>query len=217
MEINKIINTRYATKIYDPKRKLLKEDMEKIESLLQMSPSSVNSQPWHFIIADTPEGKKRISKATQGRYVFNEEKVLNCAAIVVFAGKTEINEDYFEKLLNKEDQDGRFLSADFKADQYRGRKFFVNKRFYEYKDLAHWIEKQVYLNLGFFLMGVGSLGIDATPMEGFDKVALDKELNLHEAGYTSVVMVALGYHADDDFNAKLPKSRFDKKDIIDKI
>jgi nitroreductase/dihydropteridine reductase len=217
METNQIINSRYATKIYDPKRRISKEDMSKIEALLQMSPSSVNSQPWHFIIADTDEAKKRLSKATQGGFGFNEDKILNSAAVVVFAGKNEISDEYLLTLLNKEEKDGRFLSEDFKADQDKARKFYVNKRFYEFKDLRHWIEKQVYLNLGFFLMGVANLGLDATPMEGFNKTILDKELYLHQQGYSSVVMVALGYHAENDFNAKLPKSRFDKKDIITKI
>ena len=55
------------------------------------------------------------------------------------------------------------------------------------------------------------------PSASSNKTILDKELNLHQQGYSSVVMVALGYHADDDFNAKLPKSRFNKKDIITMI
>lgn len=33
-----------------------------------MSASSVNSQPWHFILAGSDEGKTRIAKATQGGF-----------------------------------------------------------------------------------------------------------------------------------------------------
>jgi nitroreductase/dihydropteridine reductase len=37
--------------------------------------------------------------------------------------------------------------------------------------------------------------------------ALDAALGLRDKGLRSVVMVALGYSGEDDFNAKLPKSR----------
>ncbi|MCH4094036.1 MAG: hypothetical protein LKE96_06965 [Acetobacter peroxydans] len=53
----------------------------------------------------------------------------------------------------------------------------------------------------------GLLGVDATPMEGFDAAALSEEFDLKRQGLTPVVLVSLGYHADGDFNAKLPKSR----------
>ncbi len=69
------------------------------------------------------------------------------------------------------------------------------------------MEKQTYLALGTLLLGAVSLGVDATPMEGFDSRRLDEELGLREQGFTSLVLVSLGYRADSDFNASLPKSR----------
>jgi nitroreductase/dihydropteridine reductase len=44
-------------------------------------------------------------------------------------------------------------------------------------------------------------------MEGFDVAAVDAALGLREKGLRAVVMVALGYRGEGDFNAKLPKSR----------
>ncbi len=51
------------------------------------------------------------------------------------------------------------------------------------------------------------LGIDALPIEGFDSKIIDKEFDLKKQGYKSLVMVAIGYHLDNDFNLALPKSR----------
>ena len=78
------------------------------------------------------------------------------------------------------------------------------------------MEKQVYLNIGNFLLGVASLGIDATPMEGIDVKALDEEFGLREKGYTSLVAVSLGYRAESDFNSteKTPKSRLPESEIF---
>ena len=79
------------------------------------------------------------------------------------------------------------------------------------------MEKQVYLAVGTLLLGAGALGIDACPMEGFDMRALDEELGLREKGLTSSVIVALGYRAADDFNARLPKSRMPLERIMTRI
>ena len=67
--------------------------------------------------------------------------------------------------------------------------------------------KQVYLNVGNFLLGVAALGLDAVPIEGFDAAIFDEEFGLKEKGYTSLVVVPVGHHSVEDFNATLPKSR----------
>ncbi len=72
---------------------------------------------------------------------------------------------------------------------------------------AEWMAKQVYLNVGNFLLGVAALGLDAVPIEGFDAAILDAEFGLKEKGYTSLVVVPVGHHSVEDFNATLPKSR----------
>ncbi len=58
------------------------------------------------------------------------------------------------------------------------------------------------------------MGIDTLTMEGYDPDILSKVLHLKDKGLTPVVLVALGYHTDDDFNAKLPKSRFELDEIF---
>lgn len=46
------------------------------------------------------------------------------------------------------------------------------------KDDDQWMAKQVYLNVGNFLLGVAALGLDAVPIEGFDAAILDEEFGL---------------------------------------
>ena len=59
--------------------------------------------------------------------------------------------------------------------------------------------------------------IDATPIEGFDPKILNEELGLRENGLTSVVLVALGYRSEEDFNAKLAKSRLPAEEIFSEL
>lgn len=217
MDLLTTLQNRYSTKEFDPNKKISTDDMEMIENLLQLSPSSTNVQPWRFVIASTEEGKQRIAKASQGFFSFNEPKVLEASAVVVFAAKHQIDEEFLLKVLDKEDSDGRFAEEQWKNDTHGGRSIFVNFHKYDYKDVQHWAEKQLYLNLGNFLLGVAHMGIDALPMEGLDMKVLDEEFSLREKGYTSAIVVALGYRKENDFNAALPKSRLDKEDIIERI
>ena len=62
MNVIKALNWRYSTKDFDPNKKISEEDFAKVKEILRMSPSSTNLQPWHFVIANTDEGKKRMAK-----------------------------------------------------------------------------------------------------------------------------------------------------------
>ncbi|KMM37990.1 oxygen-insensitive NAD(P)H-dependent nitroreductase NfsB [Guptibacillus hwajinpoensis] len=217
MELMQALTNRYSTKEFDQIKKISDEDIETIKNLLQLAPSSTNVQPWHFIVASTEEGKKRVATAAQGDFSFNEPKLLNASAVVVFSTKSEISEDYLHHVTEKEDQDGRFAEEKHKQGTHAVRKMFVDLHKYDLKDLQQWSEKQVYLNVGSFLLGVAELGIDAVPMEGLDLKALDNEFDLREKGFTSCVVVALGYRSSTDFNATLPKSRLNQSEIIEEV
>ncbi|WP_346920244.1 oxygen-insensitive NAD(P)H nitroreductase [Clostridium sp. UBA7339] len=217
MNLIEIMERRYSTKKFDNTRKISAEDMKQIKELLRLSASSVNTQPWHFIIASSEEGKKQISKSTQGFYAFNDEKVLTASDIVVLCARTSMDEDYLQHILEKEDQDGRFANEEIKNGMHGGRSTFVNFHKNDYNDLQYWMDKQVYLNMGSLLLGSAALGIDAVPMEGFDIKVLNEELGLTEKGFTAVALVPLGYKANDDFNAQLPKSRLSEEEVFTTI
>ena len=53
MDIISVALKRYSTKAFDPAKKLTAEQAENLKTLLQYSPSSTNSQPWHFIVASS--------------------------------------------------------------------------------------------------------------------------------------------------------------------
>ena len=87
------------------------------------------------------------------------------------------------------------------------RAFYADIHRKDLLDTQCWMEKQVYLNIGTILLGAGVLGVDAVPIEGVDLDVLNQTFNLLEKGFIAVAIVALGYRADEDFNADLPKSR----------
>ena len=127
MDIARIALSRHTCKAYDPARKIPAEQIEQLKTLLRYAPSSVNSQPWHFIIASTEAGKARIAKsAQQGVYASNGPKILNASHVVVLCARTTIGHNHLADLLEQEETDGRLTSPEAKATQKRGRNYYVD-------------------------------------------------------------------------------------------
>ncbi len=217
MNIAEIAAYRYTTKVYDPERKLDPALMEQLKALLHLAPSSVNSQPWHFIFAESDEARARIAESTSGPYGGNEAKVRDASHVVVLCARSELSDEHLAQVLAQEERDGRFPTPEARSAQQKGRGFYVNLHRQMLGDTGQWMEKQVYLALGSLLFAAAALSIDSTPIEGFDREVLDEVLGLREKGLRSVVLVALGYRSDDDPNAVTPKSRLPLEQVVSQI
>ena len=177
MDIISVALKRHSTKAFDASKKLTAEEAEKIKTLLQYSPSSTNSQPWHFIVASTEEGKARVAKSAAGTYVFNERKMLDASHVVVFCAKTAMDDAWLERVVDQEEADGRFNTPEAKAANHKGRTYFADMHRVDLKDDDQWMAKK-------------------------------------EKGFTSLVVVPVGHHSVEDFNATLPKSRLPLSTIV---
>jgi len=217
VDIAQIAATRYTTKAFDPAKTIPAPLIAQLRTALRLSPSSVNSQPWHFFLAASTGAKARIAKAMQGGFAYNEPKVLNASHVVVLCARKMLDDGHLEAIIEQEQRDGRFPTPEARANQNKSRRFYVNLHREEWKDEPAWIERQVYLALGTLLFAAGALNIDACTMEGFDAAVLDRELELADKGLRSLVVVALGYRGEGDFNAKLPKSRLPAEQLFTEL
>ncbi len=204
------------TKAFTPGRKLPAEKIDAVkrvdssESFQYECPAMACSSR----MSCSEEGKTRVAKATREIYAFNERKILDASHVLIFCAKTTIDDRYLHALLENEDKEGRFPNEEAKQGQHRGSSYFVDIHRFDLKDVNHWMEKQVYLNVGTLLLGASALGIDAVPIEGFDPKILDEAFALREKGFTSLVIVPLGCHSEEDFNAKLPKFRWSAETVF---
>ena len=64
-------------------------------------------------------------------------------------------------------------------------------------------------------MAVAGLGIHATPIGGFRHGAVDQAFDLKVKGVHSVLLAALGFSGEGDYNCDLPKSRLAVDEIIE--
>ncbi|MDI6660029.1 nitroreductase family protein, partial [Bacillus subtilis] len=73
--------------------KISKEEMTEILEEATTAPTSVNAQPWRFIVIDSPEGKEKLAPLAR----FNQTHVTTSSAVLaVFADM--YNADYLEEI-----------------------------------------------------------------------------------------------------------------------
>lgn len=217
MDILKILQQRYTTKAYDPDQKIPQAQFEQLLELLRLTPSSINIQAWHFMLAEDSHAKQRVAQALVGKYAYNAPKVLHASHSIVFCTKTDIDHTHLNAILNQESQDGRFKDQQSQLNQQASREGYVEYYRHEQGDISRWTENQTFIALGQLLTAAALLKIDATPIGGFDAQILSDELNLAAQGLKPSVIVALGYRAESDFNAQLPKSRLPAEQIFTQI
>ena len=217
MHIVDLTQQRKTTKAFDPTHQLSKDEVAAVRSLLRMSPSSTNAQPWHFFLASSDAGKAQVAAGASGAFAYNEPKIMNASLVVVLCARTRMDDAYLRQVLDQETRDGRLPTEEARTNQHHVRSSYVHKHEQSAVGLLQWSARQVYIALGFLLLGAAELGIDACPIEGFDATALDQSLNLEAQGLSSQVLVALGRKSDKDFNAGLPKSRLDESVVITEL
>ena len=209
-----ISKERYTTKHYDATKKISDKDFETLLEFLRLAPSAVNVQPWVFYVGNSQEAKDKLLPAIPD---FNIPRVQESSAYVLICTKTDITDTEFKAITAKEDADGRYgTRTDIRDTVDEHRKAFAHMHM-DMGDFVQWGAKQCYLAMASILYGAQSLGIDSTPIEGMDFAKADEIFNLKAQNLTSVAIVTLGKRAVDDSNAKRPKSRLDKKDIIREV
>ena len=215
MNIAELVRSRHTCKAYDAQRPLTEEQLQQLQEILRLSPSSVNSQPWHFFLVTSEAGKETLIPTLTEH---NREKVRQAALTVVIATQTELDEAHLQALLAQEEQDGRFGGNDeAKKGADGARRYYVGLNSSSPQQQQAWMARQAYLSLGFLLMGAATLGLDATPIEGFFPEQLDAAFGLTELGLKSVVVASIGYRSEQDFNASLTKSRLPAEQLFTRL
>lgn len=198
MKLIEDLKWRYATKKFS-NRKVAAEDLEKIIEAINLSASSVGIQPYRLIVIDNPNLKKELGEGS-----FNSQ-ITEASHLLVFAAFASIRKEHIDayiELISKERDTPIEDLAEFKNS--------ISSYLLSQSDNDNfiWAAKQAYIALGTGLIAAATLKIDATPMEGFDANKFDKLLDLKEKNLKSVVILAIGYHDEEnDYLANLKKVR----------
>ncbi|MFO0014257.1 MAG: NAD(P)H-dependent oxidoreductase [Planctomycetota bacterium] len=199
---------RYATKRFDPDRRIDDPTWQAIEQSMILTPSSFGLQPWKFVVIESREVKEQLPAISWG-----QSQPMDCSHMVVFASLRELTPEYVGHFL---EEIARIRSTPLESlDGYRK----VILGFIEATRGTHsvWSAHQAYIALGQLMATAAALGIDACPMEGIAPDKYDALLGLNGSPYATRVACALGYRHPDDGYARNAKVRFHPDEVIVRI
>ncbi len=206
---------RHTTKKYDPSRRVSQEDLNVLFEAMRLSASSINSQPWKFIVIESDAARQRMHDTFTETNIYNQQHAFDSSQIILLAYNPRYTREDYARVVDQQIADGRVKpeNRDAAFNAYR----FADSNTDESGYNGCWTKAQLYLALGNTLHTLARLRIDATPLEGIDIDRVNAEFKTELDGYQCDVALAIGYSHEDDYNAKLPKSRLNMNDILIKI
>lgn len=201
---------RYATKKFDPTKKIPESAWKALEQSLVLAPSSFGLQPWKFFVVRNPEVRQQLVEHSWG-----QQQVVDASHLVVLAIKQDVDEADVNLYIQRMSEVRQIPIENLQqfGDMVKG---FLKEPPYPL-DKNKWAARQVYIALGFYMTCAAMLEIDTCPMEGFVPAEYDRVLGLTEQGYSTVVVCPAGYRAEDDKYATLAKVRYPTEEVIQYI
>lgn len=96
------LNSRYTTKQYDKTKKISAENIDVIKEAIRLSASSINSQPWKFIVLESDEAKQRFHQTFENKFQFNQHHAIEASHIVLFAYNPSYTKDDYRHVVDVE-------------------------------------------------------------------------------------------------------------------
>ncbi|UXR71520.1 NAD(P)H-dependent oxidoreductase [Staphylococcus sp. IVB6240] len=203
---------RFASKRFDPNKKIDDKDFETILETGRLSPSSLGLEPWKFLVVQDPELRQALKPISWGA----QGQLDTASHFVILLARKNVRPEspYFQYHV----REIRHMSEEMVSAMVEKTANFQrdNLRVYENdRALWDWASKQTYIPLGNMMTAAAYLGIDSCPIEGFQyenvaKVLADKGY-LDTDEFWPSVMVAFGYR---DAEPKREKTRRPAEEVI---
>ncbi len=204
--LNQALAWRYATKKFDPTKKISQADLDSILAAGNLAPTAYGLQPFRIIIIESQELRTRLREAA-----FDQPQVTDAGTLLVIARRADLDEAFVTEYVGR-------VAAE-RAMEVAGLDGFkvtmigdITTRTKE--DKGAWAGRQAYIALGTMIAEASMLEVDTGPMEGFSNAKVDEILGLSELHLESQAFLAPGYRDDSDAFASLKKVRLAQSDLV---
>ncbi|SCM59456.1 NAD(P)H-dependent oxidoreductase [Petrimonas mucosa] len=198
MDLIEALNWRYATKRMTGE-KIAGSDLDTILEVIRLTPTAYGLQPFKVVVVTNEDLIDKIYRNSCPQVVIKQ-----CSHLLLFKARKRLDPEYLEGFLN-EMRRVRNASDEY-IDGYRSKieRVIENPEINKFS----WMIRQTYIALGYATVAAAMLGIDATPIEGFDARSLNEMLGIDTEKEEVVVLLTLGYRDEqEDKLATLPKIR----------
>ncbi len=199
MDIIERLNWRYATKKFDTERTLPKEKIEVLKQAFNLTATSYGLQTLKLIVIEDKDRREGLVA-----HAFGQRQVVDASHLLALCVQDDIS---------AKDVDAHFDNvADIRATPESILEPFRDQltetiNSMDIPSKQSWATNQAYIALGNLMTVCAVEGIDSCPMEGFNKSAFDAYLDLKALRLKSVLLLPVGYRADDDMFADFKKVR----------
>ena len=209
MHLINSLNWRYATKQFDPTKKISNNDLELLKEAVRLSASSYGLQAYKVLVVKDAELRERLKAVA-----WNQPQITDSSYLFVFCSYNSVSTQDVEEYMNLI-ADARKIDVSM-LDEF---KQMINGSLAvrSEDEIKVWTAKQTYIALGNLLSAAAELNIDACPMEGFDPELFNEILGLEEKGLSASVIATVGYRSDKDQLQFAPKVRKSSQDLFDEI
>ncbi|MCY9364399.1 nitroreductase family protein [Bacillus spizizenii] len=186
-----IMKGRRSIRNYDPTVKISKKEMTEILEEATTAPSSVNAQPWRFLVIDSPEGKEKLAPLAS----FNQTQVTTSSAVIaVFADMN--NGDYLEEIYSKA------VELGYMPQEVKDRQIAALTAHFE-KLPAQVNRETILIDGGLvsmqLMLTARAHGYDTNPIGGYDKENIAETFGLDKERYVPVMLLSIGKAADEGY------------------
>lgn len=200
------LNWRYATKEFDPSKKLTSEQMDTLLETLRLSASSFGLQPWKFVVVKDQALREKLVEAS-----WNQRQVADAAELIVLCAPAKFGEEDIDRFL-----ESIVKTRNVEAESIKGygdmMKGFLSRMDEDGK--RAWMKDQIYIALGQLLSACATIRVDSCPMEGFMPDEYTEILGLADHGLEPVVVCPVGFRSTNDKYAQLAKVRYSKEEVV---
>ena len=190
---------RYATKKFNPNKILSAKKLNILKEAFNLTATSFGLQTVTMVVVKDIAIRQSLLDCAYG-----QKQVIEASHLLVICIQDNIQDNdinnYYDNI-----KDIRGTSQEI-LDPYREslvnimRKMTVEER-------QQWSTYQAYITLGNLMTVCAMEAIDSTPMEGFIPEQFDEILNLKARGLKSVLLLPVGYRANDDMFSSFKKVR----------
>ncbi|MFW0782852.1 nitroreductase family protein [Rossellomorea marisflavi] len=192
-----LITGRRSIRNYDPSVKISKEEMKEILTEATLAPSSVNLQPWRFLVIDSEEGKATLAPLAK----FNQTQVNTSSAVIaVFVDMNSL--DYTDRIYNDAVEKG-LMPAEVRDRQIPGIKGMLSQvPVQEMREMNLIDAGLVSMQL---MLAARHHGYDTNPIGGYEKDQIAEAYGMDKERYYPVMLISIGKAADAGYQSvRLP-------------
>ncbi|MDZ7835296.1 MAG: nitroreductase family protein, partial [Alkalibacterium sp.] len=192
---------RRTIRVYDENVKIPREEMLEMIQKATRAPSSLNLQPWRFVVVDSEEGKAKLRPLVRWNTTQNDTS----SAMVLLFGDLQCYE-YGEEIYDKAVAEGKMSKQE--RDEQLAEIIPEYKSFPKEK-----MKKAVRLDSNLaamqFMLVARSHGYDTNPIGGFEYGQLAEAFDLDKERYVPVLILAVGKAAETvEETVRLDAERF---------